>query len=110
MRDDDELLPITANALSSAPGLLEAVRTIGAERGFDYLDDQSVRQLLEDQRRTVHRARTGWRSWVGGTAFVVGCAAGAFLLASGLNGPLRAWPAPALAAICAVLCGWGLAC
>jgi hypothetical protein len=101
------LMPITGAALSSDPRLAQVVREVGESRGIDYLDDQAVSELLDAHRRGLHRIRTGWLAWVGGTAFALGAVAAA-TLAVGVRGPLR--PADVLIGylVCAALCGSGL--
>ncbi|GGZ39169.1 hypothetical protein [Streptomyces poonensis] len=63
MRSDDgtvpqeafDLLQVTAAHLAAVPGLTEAVRTIGADRGIDYLADAEVAAMLHRHRMLLGR-------------------------------------------------------
>ncbi|WP_320784350.1 hypothetical protein [Streptomyces sp. CRN 30] len=74
------LLPVTSAQLTAVPGLAETVRTIGADRGIDYLADTEVAALLYRHRELLRRmnSRGAW----GGLLFAPGAVGAWFLIDS----------------------------
>ncbi|GLP72765.1 hypothetical protein TUSST3_93810 [Streptomyces sp. TUS-ST3] len=78
-----DLLQVRAAQLATVPGLPEVARTIGADRGIDYLADPQVAAMLQRHRRLLGgmNSRGAW----GGLLFVPGAVGTWFLL--GTAGP-----------------------
>lgn len=67
-----DLLPISGATLATDPTVLVSVRTIGAQYGVDYLDDDAVTEMFEERRDALREARRGRTVWIGGAALVTG--------------------------------------
>lgn len=72
------LLQLTAAQMEAVPGLTEAVRTIGADRGIDYLADPEVAALLQRHRRLL--AMMNSRGLWGGLLLTPGAVGAWFLI------------------------------
>ncbi|MFE1841445.1 hypothetical protein [Streptomyces sviceus] len=75
-----DLLQVRAAQLAAVPGLTEAARAIGAERGIDYLADPQVAAMLQRHRRLLDGMNS--RGLWGGLLFVPGAVGSWFLLGS----------------------------
>jgi hypothetical protein len=72
--------------MGAVPGLTEAARTIGVDRGIDYLADPEVAALLQRHRRLL--ARMNSRGAWGGLLFAPGVAGAWFLIDTTAGGDL----------------------
>ncbi|MCX5530884.1 hypothetical protein OG785_09970 [Streptomyces sp. NBC_00006] len=72
------LLQVRAVHLAEVPGLAEAARAIGVDRGIDYLADREVAAMLHRHRRLLGRmnSRGAW----GGLLLVPGAVGAWFLI------------------------------
>lgn len=108
-----DLVQVRAARLATVPGLPEAARAIGADRGIDYLADPQVAAMLQRHRRLLGamNSRGAWgglllgpgaagawfltdtldRSAYGTTVTVILCTPVALLLGLGLYLLARAW-------------------
>ncbi|WP_354642584.1 hypothetical protein [Kitasatospora camelliae] len=105
--DDAGLLPVVpAQLIAQRPEVHREAFRLGAERGVDYLDERSVRELLAAQRRAVGRIRV-WAVWCTLALCGTGAAAGVALTlvrgSAGRGGLFVA--AGVLGAVCALLLG-----
>ncbi|WP_328750949.1 hypothetical protein OHT57_36055 [Streptomyces sp. NBC_00285] len=73
-----DLVQVRAAQLATVPGVTEVARTIGADRGIDYLADQQVAAMLHRHRRLLDgmNARGAW----GGLLLAPGAVGAWFLL------------------------------
>jgi len=72
------LLPVTAARMAAVPGLTETARSLGVDRGIDYLADREVAAMLHRHRRLLAtmNARGAW----GGLLLAPGAAGAWFLI------------------------------
>ncbi|MFJ6390651.1 hypothetical protein ACIQJT_23925 [Streptomyces sp. NPDC091972] len=73
-----DLLQVRGAQLATVPGLAERARTIGAERGIDYLADAQVAAMLHRHRRLLGRMNSSG-AW-GGLLLVPGAVGAWFLI------------------------------